>query len=66
MAYYQIQAFLSRIAASVSDAAPVNPNGIKTLFANDLSTFPIRRNPFFSNGPRNLPKNPPDCPVLCN
>ena len=54
------------IAASVADAAAVNPNGIKTLLANGLSTFPIKGNPVFSNGPKSLPKNPPDCPILCN
>ena len=30
------------IGASVADAAPVNPNGIKRLLANGLSTFPIK------------------------
>ena len=56
------------IAASVADAAAaaVNPNGIKTLLANGLSTFPIKGNPVFSNGPKSLPKNPPGCPILCN
>ena len=54
------------IAASVADTAAVNPNGIKTLLANGLSTFPIKGNPVFSNGPKGLPKNPPDCPILCN
>ena len=31
-----------------------------------LSTFPIKDNPDFSNGPKNLTKNPLDCPILCN
>ena len=31
-----------------------------------LSTFPIKGNPVFSNGPKILPKNPPDCPILWN
>ena len=52
--------------ASVADAATVNPNGIKTLLANGLSTFSIKDNPVFSNGPKNLPKNPNDYPNLCN
>ena len=30
------------IAASVADAAAVNPNGIETLLANGLSTFPVK------------------------
>ena len=29
------------IAASATDAVAVNPNGIKTLLANGLNTFPI-------------------------
>ena len=31
-----------------------------------VSTFPIKDNPVFSNGPKSLPKNPPDCSILCN
>ena len=54
------------VNSSVADAAAVNPNGIKTLLANGLSTFPIKGNPVFSNGPKSLPKSPPDCLVLCN
>ena len=54
------------IAASVADAAAVNPNGIKTLLANGLSTFPIKGNPVFSNGPKILPRYPHDCPILRN
>ena len=37
---------------------------IYMLLANILITFPIKYNPVFSNGPKNLPKNPPDCPIL--
>ena len=33
---------------------------------NGLSTFFIKGNPVFSNGPKSLPKNSPDCPILCN
>ena len=36
------------------------------LLTNGLSTFPIRGSPVFSNGPKSLPRNPPDCPILCN
>ena len=54
------------IAASVAYTAAVNPNGFKTLLANGLSTFPIKDNPIFSNGPKNLPKNSSYCPILCN
>ena len=52
--------------ASVPDAAAVNHNGIKMLLANALSTFSIKDNPVFRNGPKILPKNPPDCSILCN
>ena len=53
------------MTASVADAAAVHHIGIKTLLANGLSTFSIKGNPVFSNGPKSLPKNPPDCPILC-
>ena len=46
--------------------AAINPNDTKALLANGLTTFPIKGNPVLSNGPKSLPKNPPDCPVLCN
>ena len=56
-----------RIAASFADNAAVHPNGIKILLAsNGLSTFFIKGKPSFSNGPKILPKNHPDCPILCN
>ena len=48
------------IPASAADAAAVDPNGIKTLLANGLVTFFITCNSVFNNGPRSLPKNPPD------
>ena len=51
---------------SIDDAAAVNPNGLKTILANGWSTFPFTGNPVFDNGPISLPKNPPDCPILCN
>ena len=44
------------IAASVV-ATAANPNGIKTLLANGLSTSPIKGNSGLSNGPKSLPKN---------
>ena len=54
--------FFLWIAASVAYAAAVNPNGIKMLLANGLSTFPIKGNPVCSNGSKSLPNNPPACP----
>ena len=54
------------IAASVADAAAVNPNGIKRLLANCLITFTMKGNPVFSNAPKSIPKHPSDCLILCN
>ena len=54
------------IAASVAAGFAVNPYGIKTLLTSGLSTFPMKGNPVFSNGPKSLPENLPDCPILCN
>ena len=36
------------------------------LLANGLSTFPIKGNAVFRNGYKGLPKNRPDCSILCN
>ena len=47
-----------------ADAALVNPNGIKTLLANGYRKFFIKGRLVFKNGPRGLPKNPPDCTIL--
>ena len=54
------------IPASDADAAAVIPKGIKTLLANDLTTFFIKGNRVFSNGPSNLVRNPPDCIIYDN
>ena len=54
------------IPASAADAAAVNPKGINTLLANGLIKFFINGNPVFSNGPNDLPINPPDCIVFDN
>ena len=54
------------IAASFADATAVNSNGFKIFLASGLSTFFIKGNPVFSNGPKSLSKNSQDCPVLCN
>ena len=54
------------MTASVADADAVNPNGMKTHFANGLSTFLIKSNPVFSSGSKSLPKNPPNCRSLCS
>ena len=51
--------FLLLIAASVADAAVVNPNGIKRLLANSLIRLFIKSSPIFTNGPKSLPKNRP-------
>ena len=54
------------IPASAADAAAVNHKWIKTLLANAFITFFIKGNLVFSNGPRSLPRNPPDCIILDN
>ena len=51
------------IAVSVADSAAVNPNGIKILLASGLSTFFIKGNQGFTDGPKSLPKNPLNCPI---
>ena len=70
MLYCQILIFFLCIPASAAeaaaDAAAVNSKGINTLLANGLITFDMKDNPVFSNGPNNLPKNPPDCIILEN
>ena len=53
------------IAGPVADATAVNPNSVKMLLASGLGTFRFKGNPVFSNGPKTLPKNPPDCLILC-
>ena len=47
----------SWIAASVADAAAVNPDGIKTLLANGSNAFPIKGNEVFNNCLESLLKN---------
>ena len=42
------------------------PNGIKILLANGLIKFFINSNLVFSDGPKSLPRNPPDCIILDN
>ena len=54
------------IPVSATDAAAVNPRGIKTLLASGLITFFVNVNPVFNNGPSNLPRNRPDCIILDN
>ena len=39
---------------SVANATAVNRNGIKTLLANGLWTFPIEGNLTFSNGTKSV------------
>ena len=58
--------FFLCIPAFAADAAAVNPKGINTRLANGLITFFINGNPIFSNGPSNLPRNPPDYIILDN
>ena len=39
---------------------------LKRVLANSLSPFSIKDNPAFSNGPKSLLRDPPDCTILCN
>ena len=54
------------ILASAAYAEDVNPNVIKTLLPNDLTTFFINGNAAFSKGLRSLTGNPPECIILDN
>ena len=58
--------FFLCISTSAADAAAVNPKGIKTLLANGLIAFFINGNPVFSNGPKSLPRNPPNYIIFDN
>ena len=51
------------MAASVANAANVNPDDIKMLLANDLSTLFINIKPNFIHRPRKL-SNSPSCPTI--
>ena len=51
------------MAVSFTDTAAVNPNEIKALLANGLSTFHNKGNQVFSNGFKSIPESPPDCPT---
>ena len=53
-----------QIFLCIPASATVNPNGIKAFLANGLITFFINGSPVFNNGPRILPKNPPDCIIV--
>ena len=57
--------FLCIPASAAADVA-VNPNRSKTLFAHSFIKSFINGSPVFNNGPRNLPRNRPDCIILDN
>ena len=52
------------VLVSHAHCATVNPYGIKTLLDNGFKKFLINSNPVFSNGPRSLPRNPPDSTTI--
>ena len=61
----EVGMYVLSIPASAADAVGVNLDFIKTLVASVLSMFFIKVKPgCFSNNPRSLPGNPPDCIVL--
>ena len=39
---------------------------LRRLLVDCLTTFPIKDNPLFNNGPKSLSKSLPDCTILCN
>ena len=65
-AYILVKGIITVADTSAADAAAVNPKGIRTLSANCLITFFLSGNPVFNNGPRRVPRNPPDCIILDN
>ena len=54
------------VAASVTEAAAVNPHDIKKILPDVLNTFPIKGNTVFSKGTKPLPRNSPDCSTSWN
>ena len=54
------------MAGFLAGVAVVDPNSIKTLLGNGLITFFMKGKRVFSNGPKSLSTNPPDCPILYN
>ena len=54
------------IAASVADAAAINPKDTRTLLASGLIAFPIKGKPVFVKCQRSLPQNPTNCTILGN
>ena len=52
------------VVAAAAAVAAVNPNSIRTLLANGLSTLFIKSKPVHSNGHKILPRHTPDCPIL--
>ena len=49
---------------SAADAVTFNSNGTKTLLANVLSTLAVKGQAGFSNVPRSISRNPPNCTIL--
>ena len=58
--------FFLCVLASAAYAEDVNPNVIKRLLPNGLTTFFINGNAVFSKGLRSLTGNPPECIILDN
>ena len=54
------------IAVSVAGVGVVDSNSIKTLLTDGFATSFIESNPVFSNCPKSLSRNSPDCLILCN
>ena len=56
--------FFFRTPASLAENAAVNPDGMSTLLAVDVSTFLPSGNETLFNGPRILLRCPPDCIIF--
>ena len=54
------------IAVSVAGVGIVDSNSIETLLTNGFTTSFIESKPVFSNCTKSLPRNSPDCLILCN
>ena len=63
MLSYQIQDYLDIIVSS-ADVVADNFNSIETLLVNGSIKFFIKDKIVFSNGPKGLPRNRPNCTIL--
>ena len=60
-----IQLFCYEYLKSVADSNAVDTSGVNTHSASGSNTLFIKGKLVFSNDPWSLPKNAPDCLILC-